>query len=232
MNSGARQATGNLLLVLNSDLHVGPAFVRDLVAATRAWQPCVAGPALIDAAGGAAHSARHLPTVSHQVIEWLTPLARFRSHLHEQVGHDTRAVAGSITLTDWLVGAALLVPTKEFRAVGGFDERFFMNAEEVDLQRRLRDLGVPAVFVGTVTAIHVGHGSSDPVRRRAWLVEGRLKYAAKWGGRRRLQTGLAAATGINLVVNTMRRAAGRDVKPLRTARAEWALLRGSRSDAR
>lgn len=232
VNTGAQKAAGELLLILNSDLHVGPTFVRDLVVAARPWQPCVAGPALRDNSGCLVHSARRLPRTSHQVVEWLTPLARFRPMLREQVGHDTRATEGSITLTDWVVGASLLVPTEEFAAVGGFDERFYMNAEEIDLQRRLRERGVPAIFVGTVSAVHVGHGSSDSARRRAWLVDARLAYAAKWGGRRRLQVGLAAATAANLSVNVLRRAAGRDVAPLQVARTEWSLLRGSGGDPR
>lgn len=61
-----------------------------------------------------------------------------------------------------------------------------------------------------------------------WLVEGHLTYAHKWGSPRRLQVALVIATGINLVVNTVRRATGRDVHPLEVARNELALIRGRR----
>jgi N-acetylglucosaminyl-diphospho-decaprenol L-rhamnosyltransferase len=142
------------------------------------------------------------------------------------VGHDLTA-RGADTVVDWAVAAALLLPLDEFRAVGGFDERYFMNSEEIDLQRRLRDRGVPSVVLGQPTVRHTGGGSSDPAKRRQWLVGSRLEYADKWGGRRRLQAALAAATAANLVWNTGRRVAGRDVgPPLRTAREELQLLRG------
>ena len=119
------------------------------------------------------------------------------------------------------VGAAILVPTAEFRAVGGFDERFFMNAEEVDLQRRLRGRGVPSVYCGTVHVVHEGGGSSgDGARRRAWLVEGRTRYAQKWGGRRRQRAALTAASVVNLGWGAARAAAGRPTTPLRTFRRE------------
>jgi GT2 family glycosyltransferase len=231
VNTGAERATQPLLLVLNSDVELSPTFVDDLTAAAQPWMPAVAGPLLVDPAGHPANSARHFPTAGHQTVEWLTPLARFRHHrvLHEAVGHDTRAVPGAVLPVDWLVGAALLMPTAVFRAVGGFDERYFMNSEEVDLQRRLRAHGIPSVFVGTVSLTHVGGGSSDPGARRRWLVESRLRYADTWGGRRRLAAALTAATAVNAVVNTGRRLAGRDVAPVATAREELRLIHGSRS---
>lgn len=231
VNSGAAQANHDLLLILNSDLSIGPSFVSDLVTAARPWLPAVVGPVLLDAGGAADFSGRHFPTTGHQVVEWLTPLARWRDRtaLHAAVGHDTSAVPGKTTTVDWLVGACLLLPTESFRAVGGFDEGYFMNSEEVDLQRVLRRHGIPAVYAGTVTVTHTGAGSSDPTKRRAWVVHSRLRYAQKWGGRparRRLQSALAAATAVNLVWNTGRRLASRPVTPLATARTEWQLLSG------
>lgn len=231
VNSGAAVAAQPLLLVLNSDVELTPTFVDDLVTAASPWMPAVAGPLLLDRAGHPSNSARHFPTAGHQTVEWLTPLARFRHRrvLHEAVGHDTRAVAGAVLPVDWVVGAALLLPTEAFRAVGGFDEGYYMNSEEVDLQRRLREHGIPTVFVGTVALTHVGGGSSDPAARRRWLVESRLHYADTWGGRRRLAASLTAATAVNAVVNTGRRLAGRDVDPVATAREELRLIHGGRS---
>jgi N-acetylglucosaminyl-diphospho-decaprenol L-rhamnosyltransferase len=232
VNTGAAVATGDLLLILNSDLEVGPTFVADFIAASASWQPAVTGPLILDHEGVPDFSARHFPTIAHQGVEWLTPLARFRDRqrLHKAVGHDTRAVPGVIIPVDWLVGAALLLPRQAFLDVGGFDERFHMNAEEVDLQRRLRADGIPSVFIGTVSVTHEGGGSSDPAKRRQWLVESRFRYAAKWGGEGRLRASLRAATAINLAANVVRRAAGnRAVDPLATARHEWSLTRGGRS---
>lgn len=231
VNTGARAATGDLLLILNSDLEIGPTFVADLVAASAPWQPAVTGPAVVGHDGAHQWTGRHFPTTAHQVTEWLTPLARFRGtdRWHAGVGHDLACRPGVTTPTDWLVGAALLLPRQAFLDVGGFDERFHMNAEEVDLQRRLRARGIPSVYIGTVSVTHEGGGSSDPAKRRRWLVESRFRYAAKWGGERRLRTALRAATGINLGVNLARRAAGREaVHPIAIAREEWALTREGR----
>ena len=230
VNTGVERARHELLLVLNSDVALAPSFVEDLVSAAEPWMPAVVGPLVVDADGSPGWSGRHFPTASHQVVEWLTPLARYRHHrlLHEAVGHDTRALPGAVVPVDWVVGAAILLPTEAFRSVGGFDEGYYMNAEEVDLQRRLRESGIPAVFLGTVSLTHVGGGSSDPGRRRGWLVDSRLRYARRWGGHRRLRAGLTAATAVNAVVNTARRIAGRPVDPVATAREELRLIHGDR----
>ena len=231
VNTGVARATQPLLLVLNSDVALTPTFLEELVTAADPWMPAVVGPLLLDSEGHPGYSARHFPTAGHQTVEWLTPLARFRDRrvLHEAVGHDTRAVPGAVLPVDWVVGAALLLPTDAFGAVGGFDEQFFMNSEEIDLQRRLRARGIPSVFVGTVALTHVGGGSSDPAARRRWLVASRLRYADTWGGRRRLAASLTAATAVNAVVNSGRRLAGRDVDPVATAREELRLIHGDRS---
>ena len=230
VNSGVALAREELLLILNSDLTVGPEFVRDLTAAALPWLPAVLGPLVRDDDGTPAPTARHFPTAAHQGAEWLTPLARFRSArwMREAVGHDTRALPGEVLPVDWVVGAALLLRTEDFRSVGGFDERFFMNSEEIDLQRRLRERGIPSVFVGTVTVHHTGGGSSDPERRRAWLVRSRFTYAEKWGSPARLRATLTAATAVNAAVNTGRRVLGRSVHPVDVAKHELDLLRGSK----
>lgn len=228
-NSGAAVASGDLLLFLNSDLSIPPGFVAGLVAAAAPFQPCVAGPAIVDEQGIPDYSARHFPTIAHQVAEWTTVLARWRGTRlgHELVGHDTSAMStSSAAATDWIVGAVLLVPRAEFAAVGGFDESFYMNSEEVDLQRRLRDRGVPSIFMPDIFVVHLGGGASDPAKRRAWVVDSRRTYARKWGGRRRLQASLTAVTAVNLTVNTVRRVAGRPVRPLKTARDELNLIWG------
>ena len=226
VNTGAARAEHALLLVLNSDLEVAPTFLGDLVAAAEPGWPACVSPRVVGPDGATSWPGRHFPTVGHQVVEWLTPLARWRPRLHEAVGHDTATEPARTAVVDWVIGAAMLLPTAEFRAVGGFDERFFMNAEEVDLQRRLRDRGVRSVVLAEPVVVHEGGGSSDPERRRRWLVDSRLAYADKWGGRRRLQGALVAATGANLVWNAGRRVLGRPVAPLRTARTEMRLLFG------
>jgi GT2 family glycosyltransferase len=163
------------------------------------------------------------------VLEWLVPLARFhgRQGYERLVGTDIAALhSEGPVLTDWVTGVAHLVPAEQFRAVGGFDEGFFMNCEEVDLHRRLHlECRVLVVHLPQVSARHVGGGSSDPARRIGWVTDSRFRYAHKWGWDRRLLVGMTAATGINLVWNVVRRAGGRDTHPVEEFRGQMAAVR-------
>ena len=229
VNAGAAAAFGEALLVLNSDLSIESSFVADMVAAAANHPGAVLAPRVVDGSGTEAWVGRDFPLVRHQVAAWLTPLARFRDTgaWHRAVGHDVRAHRSEAEV-DWVVGAAMWIPLAAFRDVGGFDERFFMNSEEIDLQRRLRDRGVTSVVLRRPTVVHVGGGSSPSRMRRTWLVSGELTYADKWGSTRSLRAALTAATAINFVFNVVRCVAGRDVHPVATVRDEWRLIHSHR----
>lgn len=227
VNSGAREATGDHLLILNSDLDVPSDLVPSLSQVAETTPQAVIAPKILDHQGRVTYSARRWPTLLNQSIEWLTPLARWRDRpwMRLLLGHDNRVLraVGDMEV-DWLVGAAFMVPTAEFRAVGGLDERFHMNSEEIDLQRRLAERGVKRVYVPSISVIHEGGGSSDPAKRRRWLVTSQLRYAEKWGGLRRLRVALTVATFINFAWNSIRRLRGIDVQPLNVAREELRLI--------
>lgn len=224
VNTGLLELGLPLALVLNSDLRLPPGFAAELVAHAAPWQPAVVGCRNASPEGRSGYSARLFPTVAQQTTEWLVPLAGLRGHdrLHRAVGHDLAAErAQGMVPVDWVSGAVLLLPVAEVLAAGGFDEGFVMYAEEVDLALRLRERGVPVLLDADLSVVHLGGGSSagEAVRRRR-LVAARLRYAAKHGNRRALVTALTAASAVNLVWNTGRRVAGRDVAPLAVAREE------------
>lgn len=226
-NLGASVARHDRILFLNSDLQIEDRFVADLLAEARPWQPAVVSPA-IEEPSGTNHVPRVFPRPRHYVIEWLVPLARFERYMWWQgwIGHDVRAVLSEHAVpTDWVVGAAHMMPTAEFRAVGGFDEGFHMNCEETDLHRRLNDRGIPAVYLPTVRAHHTAGGSSDPLKRNGWLVTSRFRYAEKWGGARRLYLGLLFATWINWVWNLQRQLRGLDVQAGRVLRLQMSWVK-------
>lgn len=60
---------------------------------------------------------------------------------------------------DYIHGASMIVPLKLFRLVGGFDERFFMYFEDVDLSIRLRNIGARLRILDNITVYHKEGGS-------------------------------------------------------------------------
>lgn len=207
VNSGAAVATGRWLFILNSDLTLKPNFLQAMVDSGERLGRALVSPQVVDHKGTGQWVGRAFPTTFHYVWEWFTPLARFRStnFWHRMVGHDLKCTTGAVVETDWVIGACMILPTELFLEMGGFDETFFMNCEEVDLQRRLRDRGVPRVFDGTITVEHLGGGSSgDSTRRRCWLLESRLRYAQKWDEQKKLIVALKLTSYANFAVNRIR----------------------------
>ena len=63
---------------------------------------------------------------------------------------------GPLLDVEWLHTAAAVLPQATVAAVGGFDERFFLFAEDADLCRRVRDHGQRVVITANVRVAHVG----------------------------------------------------------------------------
>lgn len=214
VNSGAGRARHPLLLVLNSDIDIADDFVVTLLAGARPWMPAVVS-TRVQESWGQRCVGRHWPSAFSNVLETVDAGARFmgRDWFEERLGNDLRSMRGTDpVVVDWAVGICLLMPTEDFRAVGGLDERFFMNCEEIDLQRRLHnERGLPVVVLPEPVITHAGGGSSDPARRSGWLMDARLRYHEKWEGGASLYLGLLASATLNLATNGARQAAGRDV---------------------
>ena len=60
----------------------------------------------------------------------------------------------------WLSGACLLVRRSAFTTIGGFDEKFFMYFEDVDLGYRLSKLGLSNVYEPDAVVTHSGAHST------------------------------------------------------------------------
>ena len=61
--------------------------------------------------------------------------------------------------TDFILGAALFLPTAALEIVGTFDERFFLNYEEADLCYRARKCNVPSYVVPASIVRHHANSS-------------------------------------------------------------------------
>jgi GT2 family glycosyltransferase len=85
---------------------------------------------------------------------------------------------------DQPIGAYMLMRGALFRQLRGYDERFFVYYEDLDLTRRARTEGYEAVFYADVWAIHLGGATA----KSAWAesiffnLRSKLIYIVKWFG--------------------------------------------------
>jgi N-acetylglucosaminyl-diphospho-decaprenol L-rhamnosyltransferase len=91
---------------------------------------------------------------------------------------DTRPV-------DQVMGAFLLIRRELFESLGGFDERFFLYYEDVDLCVGAREAGWSVVYHAGAQALHVGQATTSAVkdRRLFYHASSRVEYSAKRYGR-------------------------------------------------
>ncbi len=65
---------------------------------------------------------------------------------------------------DWVAGTVMFIERKVFNQLGGFDERFFMYFEDMDLCRRVRKSGKKVMFFPEMQVFH-GNGKSYEDKR-------------------------------------------------------------------
>ncbi|MCV7328889.1 glycosyltransferase family 2 protein [Mycobacterium cookii] len=148
------------IIVANPDVQWGPGSIDALLDAAARWPRAGAlGPLIHDPDGSVYPSARHLPSLVrgglHAVVgpfwkgnPWST------TYRQERLDPSERPVG-------WLSGSCLLVRRAAFEQIGGFDERYFMYMEDVDLGDRLGKAGWLNVYVPSAEVLHhKGHATA------------------------------------------------------------------------
>jgi len=153
------------VLVANPDVVWAPGSIDALLEAAVRWPRAGSvGPLIRDPDGSVYPSARHLPSLMrggmHAVIGFAWKANPWtKSYRQERVEPSERPVG-------WLSGSCLLVRRSAFDAIGGFDERYFMYMEDVDLGDRLGRAGWLNVYAPGSEILHdKGHSTGrDPAR--------------------------------------------------------------------
>jgi N-acetylglucosaminyl-diphospho-decaprenol L-rhamnosyltransferase len=159
-NQAARVARGRYLFFLNNDTLAPRGTLKRLIRYART-QPNLGllGPRLIDGRGRTQLSARRQPTVAalaHRLtlLRWT---GLFRGAYRRYRGRDDQP--DSTRPVSVLLGAALLMPRRIFRQVGGWDESYPFGAEDIDLCARVRRTH-EVIYHPSVEIIHFGRVSS------------------------------------------------------------------------
>lgn len=87
---------------------------------------------------------------------------------------------------DWVSGSAVWVSMAQWQKLGGYDERYFLYVEDVDLGRKALEFQVPVLFYPEIKVVHHIGGTRKKGknnRKAEWHHHmGMLKYHLKWGG--------------------------------------------------
>jgi N-acetylglucosaminyl-diphospho-decaprenol L-rhamnosyltransferase len=184
-NAGMKEATGRWLLLLNADAWPVEDGVERLAAFAESRPGlAAAGPRVVGPDGCRQATVRGFPTLWRLATEYfflrkLAPRSRALNAFYG-AGFDYRSPHEA----DWLMGSVLLLRREAVEEVGGFDERFFMFSEEVDLCYRLRQAGWTVEFTPQAEFVHVGGASTRPEWGRLYREQLRshLRFFAKHHG--------------------------------------------------
>nr|WP_222132299.1 glycosyltransferase family 2 protein [Pseudonocardia sp. C8] len=202
----ALDAAYGWVVVANPDLEWGRGALDTLLDAGRRHPRAGAlGPLIREPSGAVYPSARELPSLvagaGHAALgpvwpdnPWTAAYRRSREDLTERA-------AG------WLSGSCLLLRRAAFDSVDGFDPRYFMYFEDVDLGDRLARAGWRNVYVPSAEVVHVGGASTGKpevsARMRAEHHRSAYRYLADRNPgplraplRAALRAGLAVRSGL------------------------------------
>jgi hypothetical protein len=241
-NIALGRATGEYVLFLNPDTVPAPHSISRMLAyASQHAELGFVGPRLLGKDGELEKHVRSFPTFrtalhQHTILGSLGLFGKTYSEYRCRNFDYTRSAQ-----VEQISGAAMLGRRETVRRLGGFDERFFMYYEEVDLCRRMKQEGVPIVYLPEAVIQHMGGVSGEPVLRL--VLRERLcslmRFFSKHEGRRRTRLfkavflpGLLARLALHLPKDLLRSlryfATGdkrRRILKLRQARAKtWLLL--------
>lgn len=178
-NLGMSHATGEVVLLLNPDTWVGPA-TRPAIEAFFDAHPDagILGCGLFDPDGLPLISARHFYSPATVAMRRMAPVSKTVSEfelLDHAFAHPERV--------DWVAGSGMAIRRDAFETVGGFDEKFFLYFEDVDLCLRMWLAGFEVWHDRDAPVFHVeSRASARSVRPLLWHLGSWRRFERKWKG--------------------------------------------------
>jgi hypothetical protein len=185
VNQGAREATGEVLLILNPDAIAEPGAVAAMLRCLQSTGADTVGGALLEADGQPARGFvfRRLPTLATLAYEVLLV-----NHLWPGNSVNRRYRCLDVDYSqqqevEQPAGACLAITRTAWDGIGGFDEQFFpVWFEDVDLCKRLLDGGLKIFYCPGARFRHSGAHSVGQLSfrdKQVFWYTNMLRYARK-----------------------------------------------------
>ncbi|GAC70758.1 dTDP-rhamnose--alpha-D-N-acetylglucosamine-diphosphoryl polyprenol alpha-3-L-rhamnosyl transferase [Gordonia soli NBRC 108243] len=218
MNRGVAELDPEIefVAIANPDVEWRPGSLDALLAAAQRWPDAGAlGPLIWEPDGSIYPSARRVPDLvsgtGHALLGSVWPSNPWTAAYREDDAEPSERVVG------WLSGSCLLVRRSAFDAVGGFDARYFMYMEDVDLGDRLGRAGWQNVYVPHAEIVHTkGHAAGrNPEKMLPAHHQSAYRFQADrnpgpWRAPIRLALRVGLAVRSRVAVRAARRALDRD----------------------
>ena len=169
-NAAFRLAKGEWFCVMNPDIRLPENPFLALLGEMAQRPAAVIAPAVLTPAGQVEDSVRHFPA----------PLALAGKLLGRSDGRYSFAVGDETFAADWVAGMFMLFRAEDYRAVGGFDESYFLYYEDVDICARLWESGCRVLACPRVHVVHDARRTSRrSFRYMGWHAASMARYLAR-----------------------------------------------------
>jgi GT2 family glycosyltransferase len=178
-NIGIQQSNGEIIVFLNSDVVFEGEVISQLVRELEKENSIgIIGPKLLNADKSLQYSCCNFPSATDIIKAEIWGDYSVKSWYLTDWDHRQRRNV------DYISGALMIMRKEIFESFGGFDDRFFMYSEEVDLCYRLKKTGYHIAYFPDVQAIHIGGASTSNNDREinVNLYLSRLKFRLKHYG--------------------------------------------------
>ncbi|MFZ6028804.1 MAG: glycosyltransferase family 2 protein [Chloroflexota bacterium] len=181
-NQAMARSRGRFMLLFNSDAVATPGSIDALLQLAQSQERAgMVGAHLRNTDGSFQASYTPFPTLWQEFLI-LSGLGRalYGRHYPSRGPAEERGPQA----VDYVEGACMLVRRETFEQVGGFDENFFMYAEEVDWCCSMKEAGWQVWYHPEARIIHHGSGSSNERRtkREGDLYQSRVRFFRKHYG--------------------------------------------------
>lgn len=171
-NYGANLATGHYLLFLNPDAIIAKGAARQLAkAGDGLMEPWITGGLLRDEKGREQRGARRRALTPLSALVSFVPFLEIIPGL-QSIHRETDPLPLQPIQMETVSGACLMTDRPCFEKMGGFDERYFLHVEDIEICRRARQMGGQVGFVPSATVMHYGSTSNVP---HVWIEKEKLK---------------------------------------------------------
>jgi GT2 family glycosyltransferase len=175
-NQAFGHCRSEFFLVCNPDIRMPTNPLPAMLKAMEDPNVAVVSPLVVNPDGQAEDSARRFPQLGDLLQK---ALGRADGRHPIVAHHGVNAVP-----VDWNAGMFLLFRASAFKAMGGFDERYHLYYEDVDICARLWNAGWTVAVTPNATVVHAAQRTSRRnLRYMAWHAASMARYLWRHSGR-------------------------------------------------
>lgn len=149
-NFAAKKCNTPYFCILNPDVRFEGNPFTSMLEEMKKKSAVLSGPCVVNQTGGIEDSARRFPTP----INLITKITGLHNGSYDYKKGDPSFCP------DWIAGMFMLCKMEDYLAVGGFDEKYFLYYEDVDLCVRLWKSGRQIIICPGVSVIHTAQRAS------------------------------------------------------------------------